>query len=64
MWQIPKSPKYSTLTFAKLYFCSGFRQNLMDWMDLALAQPQVLSSQVRGQNMDSWLLQECALKFT
>lgn len=38
------------MTSAEFGFSSGFRQDLMDWMNLALAQPQVLNPQVRGQN--------------
>lgn len=38
------------MTFAELDFSSGFRQDLMDWMNLALSQPHVLTPWVRGQN--------------
>lgn len=38
------------MIFAEFDFSSGFRQELMDWINLALVQPKVLTPQVRGQN--------------
>lgn len=48
------------MIFAEFDFSSGFRQELMDWINLALVQPKVLTPQVRGQNCKNvhWFLQK------